>query len=492
MKYIATRNSSNAISGTQAIVKGLSQEGGLFVPQTFPQVTKEEIIELCELSYNERASKIISKFLPELSGELGEYCQKAYSLFDGDPAPLVKTDENKYMLELWHGPTHAFKDIALTLLPHLMVGSKKDIGVDTKTLILVATSGDTGKAALEGFKNVDGTACLVLYPNDGVSNLQKLQMQTTTGDNVKVVAINGNFDDAQTAVKQIFQNDDVKKELSESGIELSSANSINWGRLVPQIVYYFSSYCDLLSSQEIDFGDKINFCVPTGNFGNILAGYYAYRMGLPVNKFICASNRNNVLTDFITNGTYTSSREFFKTSSPSMDILISSNLERLIFELSSRDDKLTAERMEQLKNSGTYSISEGELASLKELFYGGYVEEEKVSDTIDYEFEEYGYITDPHTSVALSVYDDYINETDDMTKTVIISTASPYKFVDDVLKSIGSEPQKTEHKSLLKLQEETALPVPSSLLELPKMEKLHTDVIEKTQAKEYILNYIKK
>ena len=492
MKFISTRDTAYEVTGCQAVVEGLSKEGGLFVPASFPSVTEEELNEMLALSYPERAARIIGKYLPELASVLGEYTEKAYARFDGDAAPLVKIDDNLFVLELWHGPTHAFKDIALTLLPYLMTGSKKLLGKEERTLILVATSGDTGKAALEGFSGVEGTDIIVYYPSEGVSDLQKLQMMTQKGDNVYVAGIKGNFDDAQTAVKRIFTDGEVAKNLEKVGVKLSSANSINFGRLVPQIAYYFSSYLDMVDAEEIKMGDKVNFCVPSGNFGNILAGYYAKRMGLPVGKLICASNKNNVLTDFINGGTYSVNREFFKTTSPSMDILISSNLERLIFELCGRDDSLTAKRMAELKEKGTYSITEQELKALKDEFYAGCSSEEEVKETLYDYFEGFGYIADTHTSVALSVYDKYYDETGDETKTVVLSTASPFKFVNDVLVALEEEPEKDELKALQKLEELTALPLPESLSCLPKMKKLHTDVIEKTASLDAVYSYVKK
>ncbi len=358
MQYVSTRAKNNVVESAQAIVKGLSEDGGLFVPSEFPAITKEELLAMGDMEYSDRAAVVLSKYLTDFTlDELKEYTAKAYARFyDDDPCPLVAIDEKTYILELWHGPTCAFKDMALTLLPHLMVASRKKIGETGKTLILVATSGDTGKAALEGFKDVEGCEIIVFYPSEGVSDMQKLQMQTQAGDNVYVCAIKGNFDDAQSAVKVIFNDDNVKAQLLEKGYKLSSANSINWGRLVPQIAYYVSSYVDLLSSGELNYGDKINFCVPSGNFGNILAGYYAMRMGIPIGKLICASNKNKVLTEFFESGKYDINREFYKTMSPSMDILISSNLERLLFEISGRDDKAVSELMNNLKTNGYYTL----------------------------------------------------------------------------------------------------------------------------------------
>ena len=324
MKYISTRNKEIKVTSAQAIVSGLSKDGGLFVPETFPKLEKKDFDELISMSYPERAAKVLSMYLDDYSyEELLDYATKAYSRFYGeDPCPLVNVDDGLYVLELWHGPTCAFKDMALTMLPHLLSAARKKTGESSKTLILVATSGDTGKAALEGFRDVDGTDIIVFYPSEGVSDMQKLQMMTQEGENVFVCAIEGNFDDAQSAVKTIFNDKDMQDKLLANGYKLSSANSINWGRLAPQIAYYVSSYCDMISSGKIQYGDKVNFCVPSGNFGNILAAYYASLMGVGVNKLICASNVNNVLTDFFNTGEYNIHRDFHKTVSPSMDILI--------------------------------------------------------------------------------------------------------------------------------------------------------------------------
>ncbi len=492
MKFVSTRNSKLEVSGAQAVVKGLSEEGGLFVPAFFPEITKADLDEMRDMSYDERSAFVIGKYLPELIGDLNEYTKKAYARFDGDPAPLVMLEEDLGILELWHGPTHAFKDIALTLLPYLLTGSKKAIGKTEKTLILVATSGDTGKAALEGFSGVAGTDIIVFYPVEGVSKLQKLQMMTQKGDNVYVAAIRGNFDDAQTAVKKIFTDKSFAAELKTHGVELSSANSINFGRLVPQVAYYFSAYLDLLNEGKIKDGEKVNFCVPSGNFGNILAGYYAKRMGLPVGKLICASNKNNVLTDFIGSGKYDARREFYKTTSPSMDILISSNLERLVYELSGRNDDLTASRMASLSKTGSYEITKSELDALESDFWAACASEDEVADTIADYFDEYGYIADPHTAVGLCVRDKYIGETGDDTVTVVLSTASPYKFVDSVLKDIGETVGSDELDNLKKLEEVTALPLPETLGELTSLPVRFTDVIDPADAPETVMNYVKK
>ncbi len=491
MDFISTRNAKTVVSGPEAIVRGIAPDGGLFVPKTFPLVSKEERAEMLSLDYPERAAKVIGKFLPIDGDKLLSFCRKAYSRFDGDPAPVVKIDEGLFVTELWHGPTHAFKDVALTLLPYLLTESKKILGKNEKTLVLVATSGDTGKAALEGFKDVDGTFVTVFYPSDGVSELQKLQMMTQKGGNVEAYGIKGNFDDAQTAVKKAFADGSLIADIREQGYEFSSANSINFGRLVPQIAYYFSAYLDLVNAGEIEDGDEADFCVPSGNFGNILAGYYAKRMGLPIGKLICASNVNNVLTDFIRGGKYDSNRKFYKTTSPSMDILVSSNLERLIFELSGRDASLTAGRMESLKKSGTYSITDAELKSLKEDFYADWASEEEVAATLKENFEEYGYICDTHTSVAMCVLDKYRGSADSVNPAVVLSTASPYKFVKSVLADLGEKVPDDETKALRKLESLTALPVPESLSELVNAEKLHTEVITKDEINDAVLRSIR-
>ena len=486
MHYISTRNKSITATAQEAIAKGLADNGGLFVPKEFPRFTKADFAKLGDLDYAGRAALVLGKFLPDFFDELPQFTQNAYSKFeDEDAAPLVKLAESLYFLELWHGPTYAFKDVALTILPSLLAKSKELIGDRSQTLILVATSGDTGKAALEGFKDAKSINVTVLYPTDGVSNLQKLQMQTTTGDNVKVYGIHGNFDDAQSAVKDIFSDVSLVAEFKNKGISLSSANSINIGRLLPQVVYYFSAYADMVDGDSIKYGDKVNFCVPTGNFGNILAGYYAKEMGLPVNKLICASNKNKVLTDFFNTGTYSLDREFYKTTSPSMDILISSNLERFIFELGGRDDKLTANRIADLNSKGSYSLTAKELKEAQNIFWAGYADD--ASECLEEVFDEYGYIMDTHTAVAKKVYDDYVADTKDKkTPTVIVSTASAYKFVKDVLEAIGEEPTGNDKKDILLLEDLTALPIPDSLLELFKLRVLHKSIIDKKDIKQQV------
>ena len=493
MKFISTRGKSFAKNAAEAITKGLADDGGLFVPEIFPDMGGE-FENLLEMDYAETACLVLSKFLTEYDyDQLLSACKSAYSKFEnGEPAPLVKTGENFYILELFHGPTLAFKDIALTLLPYLLRKGADLCGIKDNILILVATSGDTGKAALEGFKNADGIKIMVFYPSDGVSDMQKLQMCTQEGDNVNVVAVKGNFDDCQTAVKNIFSSAEAAGELKKRNCVLSSANSINFGRLAPQIAYYFSAYFDLVSNGEIKLGDKINFVVPTGNFGNILAGYYAKRMGLPVDKLVCASNSNNVLTEFFSDGEYNADREFYKTMSPSMDILISSNLERLVFELSGRDADITSKRMAELKKEGRYNISQKELNILEKDFFADYCDEDECRATISGFFEECGYVLDPHTSVAVDVADSFLSYSDSKNATVILSTASPYKFSQNVLYSITGKNERDPFKAADKLSKETAEPVPDKILELKNKSVRFNGIIEKSEALRSVIYFAEK
>ena len=494
MKFISTRGKDEVINAAAAIAKGLADDGGLFVPEKFPSLTLNELKSMLDMDYAERATIVLKKYLEEYDEkELLSACKKAYSKFeDSDAAPIVKIDENLFVMELFHGPTLAFKDVALTLLPYLLRKGSDISGIKEEILILLATSGDTGKAALEGFKDAEGLKIMVFYPSQGVSDMQKLQMCTQEGSNVNVVAVEGNFDDCQTAVKKIFSDKNVQKDLLSKGVVLSSANSISFGRLSPQITYYFSAYCDLVNSGEISLGDKVDFVVPTGNFGNILAGYYAKQMGLPIGKLICASNSNNVLTEFFLQGTYDVNRDFFKTTSPSMDILISSNLERLIFELSNRDAILTAKRMEELKSTGKYSISKEEKQKLDLEFYGDYCDEEDCAETIADFFEEYGYVLDTHTAVAMNVCMGYKTNVKDNVPTIVLSTASPYKFAHDVLKSIDGKAPVDAFKSANKLSEITAAEIPEQILELKNKEKRFSKVVSRNNTLDAVLEFINK
>ena len=494
MQYTSTRDSSKRVTAQEAILRGISPEGGLFVPTELPFLTEEDLSDLSRMDYPGRAVWVLSRFLPDWTEEeLIDAVTAAYgSRFEeDDPAPLARLSEGQYLLELWHGPTCAFKDMALQLLPKLLVKAAQKCGCKEEIAILTATSGDTGKAALEGFRDVSGTRVMVFYPQEGVSRMQKRQMTAQQGRNLSVVGIRGNFDDAQNGVKAIFGDEGLSKELLERGFVLSSANSINWGRLVPQIVYYISAYCNLVKDGEIAAGEEINFCVPTGNFGNILAGYYAKGMGLPVKRFICASNRNNVLTDFISTGRYDRNRRFYTTTSPSMDILISSNLERLVYLLTGRSDAKTAEKMAALRSAGVYQLDEGELVSLQKEFTGGCCDDQQAAEAIKAAFEKYSYLCDPHTAVAVRVWENYREETGDKTKTVILSTASPYKFADTVLSALGQEIPEDDFARLEALEKLSGLPVPAALSALRDAPCRFTDLCDAGEMGEKVREFLR-
>ncbi len=496
MVYKSTRDSSLGVTSAQAIAQGISKDGGLFVPGEIPPVTLNDIKALCDMSYIERAESILLKYLTDFTlDEIKACANGAYGgdKFDnGIPAPLSKIgDSGLYMLELWHGPTCAFKDMALQLLPHLLTVSAKKTIDGKEIVILVATSGDTGKAALEGFKNVEGTRIMVFYPQDGVSAMQKLQMTTQEGGNVFVCAVKGNFDDCQRGVKEIFTNPDITIELEEHNLVFSSANSINWGRLLPQIIYYVSAYCDLVNDKEIALGDEINVVVPTGNFGNILAAYYAKKMGLPVKKFICASNANNILTNFINTGVYDTNRKFYATISPSMDILISSNLERLLYDLSGEDDQYIAGCMASLAKEGRYTVKPEMLAKLKEQFVGGCCDDAMTQATIKELFEKYSYLCDTHTAVAVKVYSEYVKTTGDTTKSVIASTANAYKFPKSVAEAIeGKSGEEDEFILSHRLAQLTKTAMPKPLGGLDEKPVRFTGVCDKTTMQKAVYDYL--
>ena len=482
MNYVSTRDNSIKATAAKAIAQGISVEGGLFVPDCFPALSTADFEALIKMDYIERAKFVLSKFLNDFTEEEVDYCVKgAYTgSFDNEqPAPISLINKNANILELWHGPTCAFKDLALQLLPYLLTTSAKKVNDGKKTVILVATSGDTGKAALEGFKDVPNTEILVFYPSDGVSPMQKLQMDSQKGENVHVCAIKGNFDDAQTGVKKIFTDNEVKAKLAESNMLFSSANSINWGRLAPQIVYYISAYCDLLEREPERVANGFNIVVPTGNFGNILAAYYAKKMGVPVNKLICASNANNVLTDFIKTGTYDRNRSFFTTISPSMDILISSNLERMLYELSGNNDKEVAELQASLSKNGTFTVSDSIKTKMSELFWAGCCDDADTLKTISKYFDEYSYLSDTHTAVALNVYEQYIAATGDDRPTVIASTASPYKFANSVLSAISEKKGNSEFDTVKLLSEVSKTEIPEPLMALENAEVRFKEICEK-------------
>ena len=477
MNYISTRNKNIVKNDKVALLQGLSEDGGLFVLENFKD--KIDLEKLLNKSYTEIALEVLKLFFSFDEKKLKSVIEKAYSKFSTSKVtPLVELKKS-YILELFHGPTSAFKDVALTLLPHLIQLALE--GTNQEILVLTATSGDTGKAALEGFKDVAQTEIIVFYPKNGVSKVQELQMRTQEGKNTKVCAIEGNFDDAQTGVKNIFLDENLQKKLGDK--KFSSANSINIGRLTPQIVYYIVSYVELVKNNKIKMGDKINFVVPTGNFGDILAGYYAKKLGLPVNKFICASNNNNVLYDFLTTGTYDRNREFLKTISPSMDILISSNLERLLYDLSGTDDKYIKSLMEDLNKNGKYQVNDEILKKIKEQFGAGYATDEETAKTIKKVWEEEKYLLDPHTAVAYKV----MLEQNLSEPTVVLSTASPYKFCASVANALLNIHDEDEFVLMQKLYETTKVEIPENLKNLKSKEILHSDIIKKEEMPEYVL-----
>ncbi len=491
MKYISTRGSeAEGVSSAYAIKTGLASDGGLFMPEEIPTIDLDFIKELSALPYTERAAKVLSLFLTDYTyEELLEDAVGAYSAekFIPAPAPVSSLGNNKYMLELWHGPTCAFKDMALQIMPRLFVRALKKCDENREALILVATSGDTGKAALEGYKDVKGTKIKVFYPTGGVSRVQKLQMQTQEGSNVSVSAIVGNFDDAQTGVKNIFSDREFAAELSEGGVFLSSANSINWGRLVPQIVYYISAYCDMYKNGVISLGDEIDVCVPTGNFGNIFAGFIAKKMGLKIGRLVCASNMNNVLTDFLSTGEYNKNRDFHATISPSMDILISSNLERLLYLLLGTEK--TAEYMRKLSADGCYKLTDSEFAKVKEHFAGYYTDEELCKKTVEETYKKENSLIDTHTAVANHAADCYMTDYKAENKMLVVSTASPYKFAADVLLSLtGSKPE-DDLAALEMLKNHTGVDIPAPLAAILSKPVLHDGVIDRTQMKDAVKDF---
>ena len=475
MNYQCTRNSAEHVSAAQAIAQGISEDGGLFVPESLPQYDSSVLEGMKDGTYLDRAERILGDFLTDFTPEeIRECVKKAYGgekFSGGHPAPLVELPNCPapvHLLELWHGPTCAFKDMALQLLPHLLTKSLQKIHSDKTAVILVATSGDTGKAALEGFRDVAGTKIMVFYPQNGVSAMQKTQMTTQEGENVAVCAIEGNFDDAQTGVKRIFTDPAMKETLAENGMMFSSANSINWGRLLPQIVYYFSAYSDLLKVGKVQLGQEINIVVPTGNFGNILAAYYAKKMGLPVHKLICASNANNVLTEFLRTGVYDRTRQFFTTISPSMDILVSSNLERLLYDLTGRDSERVAGWMQQLSETGRYEVEPEILKQLQEIFYAGFCDDAQTCGAIHEIYNMSHYVCDTHTAVAIQVYRHYLAETQDTkTPTVVASTANPYKFATSVLLSVDQTKASGDDLANVRaLEALTGAPIPQPIAAL--------------------------
>ena len=495
MNYISTRGYDRKYSAAEAIITGIAPDGGLFVPETIPQISAGEIEEMKNMQFFQISARVLSKYLTDFTeAELLEFAQAAYDeeKWGENPIPLVQLNaynDREYILELWHGPTCAFKDVALQMLPHLMTASVKKTGINKKICILTATSGDTGKAALEGFKDLPGTEIIVFYPTGGVSDAQKLQMVTTEGSNTHVIAVNGCFDDAQTGVKKIFGDEAFAAKLDANGIMLSSANSINWGRLAPQIAYYVYSYVELLRQEKIGKGEEINIVVPTGNFGNILAAWFAKQMGIPVRKLICASNRNKVLCDIFSTGTYDRNREFFKTTSPSMDILISSNLERLLYEVAGGNSAQVIEWMTGLNTEGKYSVDKDTLKSLQHSFVGGFADETGVAKTILDVYDRTDHVIDTHTAVGFNIYGRYHTRSNDETKTVFVSTASPFKFAPAVMDSIrgaGYSNGRSIETVIKELSDESGLEIPKSIAELGTKEIRHKDVIDKEQMEDKV------
>ncbi|MEG2051352.1 MAG: threonine synthase [Oscillospiraceae bacterium] len=496
MFFTSTRDKSVSVTSAQAITMGISKDGGLFVPREFPKISASDIESISKLDYIGKAKRVLSLYLTDFTQEELDKCVNgayAKGKFSSDAiAPLVSLDDNTSILELWKGPTCAFKDMALQLLPYLLTTASSKVAPDKEIVILVATSGDTGKAALEGFKDVEGTKILVFYPVDGVSEMQKLQMTTQEGKNVSVCAINGNFDDAQTGVKAIFTNNEIAKRLEQSGMMFSSANSINWGRLVPQIVYYVSAYCDMITQGTIKNGELMNVVVPTGNFGNILAAYYAKKMGLPIGKLICASNANNVLTDFLTTGRYDRNRAFHTTTSPSMDILISSNLERLIFDLCGKDDKKLNQWMSELAAEGVYDVGDEMINEIRELFCAGFCDDEGTKDSIKQIFEKFNYLCDTHTAVAVNVCNQYREKSGDKTPVVIASTASPFKFSNSVLAALESFQSNSDGFAVAeRLAELTSTQIPQQLSALKSKKVRFTQVCDKNEMEQQVFDMLR-
>lgn len=490
MDYFSTRGAAERVSSAAAILKGLASDGGLFVPASFPQMTLTEIEALVPLSYEERAVRILRLFLTDYTeAELRGCVERAYGrTFDDVRRAPVRTVGELAVLELWHGPTSAFKDMALQLLPQLMSTARVKEGERDTILILVATSGDTGKAALEGFADTEGIRIMVFYPDGGVSPVQRLQMVTQTGANVSVVAVRGNFDDAQRGVKEIFGDAAMTEELADIHTKLSSANSINWGRLVPQIVYYFSAYADLLGERSIAAGDAVNFTVPTGNFGNILAGYYAKRMGLPVGKLVCASNANNVLTDFLQTGIYDRKRDFYQTMSPSMDILVSSNLERLLYHLTEDTAQVVA-WMRELAEVGKYDASRL-LPALRESFWAAFADDAATEEEIRAVYERTGYTLDTHTAVAYRAAEGYRRATGDTRPMVVLSTASPYKFGASVLHALGEDTAGLdEFAQMERLHARSGMEIPARLAALRAAAVLHEGICERDDMRAAVLSF---
>lgn len=493
MKVLSTRDRRLEMPALEAVLEGIAGNGGLFVPERFPTIDKERLTRAARSGYPEVAAYILAQYFDIDEATLLTLAKDAYASFTTpEVVPVRKIANNLHVMELFHGPTLAFKDMALQVLPRLMRAGLDQFHRKEDALILTATSGDTGKAALEGFRDVPRTSVFVFYPHDGVAEMQRLQMATQKGNNVGVSAVKGNFDDAQTGVKRLFMDKDFARYVKNAGYFLSSANSINIGRLVPQIAYYCHAYAKLAEDGTVRYGDKVNFVVPTGNFGNILAAYYAKNMGLPIGKLICASNTNNVLTDFFNRGKYDARREFHKTMSPSMDILVSSNLERLLFEICDRDSAIVQGWMDALRDRGSYDIPAAAREKLAGEFYADFCDDIETGKTIRRIFEQHKYLMDPHTAVAQAVCDKYRKDTGDETPVVVVSTANPYKFTPDVWQSLSGETISDAFAAAEKLYERTGVPIPASIRELKTAPILHDGVAEKDAMGDAVDTFLKR
>ncbi|MDE5601745.1 MAG: threonine synthase [Clostridia bacterium] len=487
MKYINTRDTMEVFSASEAIVMG--DDGGLFVPSSFPNLGEEWIRSLIPLSYAERVAKVLSLYFDDFEyDELLEYAEKAYSDYEDDPCPTVKIEDGLYMLELWHGATCTYQDIALSMLPYLVTAAKKKLKRVDKTLMLVATCGDTGSAALEAFKDIDGVEVAVFYPHKGINPIERLQMTSASSKNAHMAGVVGSYDDVQTATENALNDKDVKSELAKLGYSMSVADSRNFVSIATQIAHYFSAYCDLVDGGEIEIGDKVNFAVPAGNLDNALAGYYAHRMGLPVGKLILATNANNALTGLFNDGEFDINRDFFKTISPSLDVLVPSNLERLIFETSGRDCTRVCEMLASLKEEGKFEIDAEAVRA--DIFEAGWADEEETLDAINTFFDLDDCVLDTHTAVVASVYNDYSCDTEDDTPTVILSTVNPYKTSADVLRAFGGK-ERDAYKAILKLQAITAMDCPDSLTRLFEKKEIHKTVIDKSEVESTVLAFAK-
>ena len=473
MKFISTRGGEK-VRGVEAILKGLAENGGLYVPEKFPVISQEEMEKMSEMSYAERAAFILGKYLADDFGEafLLEACEKAYAAFEGkDPVPLIKVDGSMYVLELFHGPTCSFKDMGMSLLPQMLKKSCEIMGTKEEIILLAATNGDTGKAAMEAFRDAVGTKVAIFYPDEGVAKMQRLQVCTQSGKNILAVAVEGSFDDCQRAVKRMLVSEEFNAELAQKGVRLASANSINFARVAPQIAYYFSAYLDLWTSGQVEFGEEVDFVAPLGNFSEVLAGWYAKKMGLPVRKFVCAANKNKAIADFFKTGTYNAKREVMRSMAPSLDIAVASNLERLIFEISGRNAKLTAERMQELLDKKEYTITPKEKTVLDNEFYAGFASDDDIVEAMYEVFEEYGYAMDTHTGVSLAIKDQYRYEVEkqdkkDKTPIIVLAVANPYKFPQDVLYALSGNDVKDSFKGVKRLHLLTAMKPPKALLDL--------------------------